>query len=74
MAKLKERQCSHAQLEANTVTTEILARYYARLQSSQHPRANELEQYTKGARCTFPDYSCPEPCRFPEGITMLRKV
>lgn len=72
--KAKERQCTHAQLEANRITADIMNRYHKNLQSSNHPRATEIEQYTKGARCTFPDYKCPEPCRFAEGITMTRKI
>ena len=72
--KAKERQCSHAQLEANRITTEIMNRYHNALKDSRHPKAQEIEQYTKGARCTFPDYHCPEPCHFAEGITMTRKI
>lgn len=74
LAKLKERQCSHAQLEANKITTDILNRYHKSMTNNNHPRAKEMEQYTRGARCTFPDYTCTDPCHFPEGIAMQRKI
>ena len=72
--KSKERLCTHAQLEANNITKEIMNRYRDRLVQSGHPRCTDIVQYTKGARCTFPDYTCPEPCHFAEGITMERRI
>ena len=33
-----------------------------------------IEQYIKGARCTFPDYTCNSCCNFKEGITLKRKI
>lgn len=72
--KMKERKCSHAQLEINQQTNLILNRYLAALRERNHPRATELEQYTKGARCTFPDYVCKSPCGFREGIEETREI
>ena len=35
---------------------------------------NYLLNYKKGARCTFPDYKCPSPCGFKEGVTLEREI
>ena len=66
--KMKERKCTFAQLEVNNATTATLKEYVETLKSTNHPRAEELEQYTKGSRCTFPDYTCAKPCGIVEGI------
>ena len=72
--KMKERKCTHAQLEINQQTTATLNKYVEALKAKNHPRAKELEQYTHGARCTFPDYKCPKPCGFKEGIDETRII
>lgn len=72
--KMKERKCTFAQLEINQQTNEILKQYVSALQAKGHPRAEELAQYTKGSRCTFPDYKCPSPCGFRDGIDETRKI
>lgn len=72
--KMKERKCSHAQLEINQQTNLILRKYVEALKAKNHARAEELEKYTKGARCTFPDYKCPSPCGFIEGIQETREI
>ena len=72
--KMKERKCTFAQLEIDQQTDRILRQYVEELQAKNHPRAEELAQYTKGSRCTFPDYKCPSPCRFAEGVKGTRII
>ena len=72
--KMKERKCSYAQKEINDQTEETLQEYVKVLKKNKHPRAEFLEKYTKGARCTFPDYKCLAPCGFVEGIKQTRKI
>jgi len=72
--KAKERKCSCAQIEIDNQTTDILNRYSRNLKEKNHPRAEELEKYTHGSRCTFPDYKCDEPCRFIDGINGTRQI
>lgn len=72
--KMKERKCTYAQLEINQQTNLILQKYVEALKERGHRRAEELEQYTKGSRCTFPDYKCPSGCGFKEGIDESRII
>jgi hypothetical protein len=72
--KMKERKCAQAQDEINKQTNDTLKKYVAELQARNHARAEELNKYTKGARCTFPDYKCPKPCGFKEGIDESRII
>ena len=72
--KMKERKCTFAQLEIAQQTDLILKKYIEELRAKNHPRAEELALYTKGSRCTFPDYKCPSPCGFKEGINETRII
>lgn len=72
--KMKERKCSFAQLEINDVTNGTLKKYIEELERKNHPRKDTLKTYSKGARCTFPDYTCPSPCGFIEGINETREI
>ncbi|MBQ7798104.1 MAG: hypothetical protein IJ371_03175 [Clostridia bacterium] len=72
--KMKERKCTYAQLEIAQQTDLILKKYVEELRAKNHPRAEELALYTKGSRCTFPDYKCPSPCGFKEGINETRLI
>lgn len=72
--KMKERMCSFVLLETNRVTSETWKKYVHALQVKVHPRAEEMLEYTKGSRCTFPDYTCPAPCGFPLGINEKRII
>ena len=72
--KMKERKCTCAQLEINQQTDLILKKYVEELRAKNHPRAEELAQYTKGSRCTFPGYQCTTPCGFKEGINGTRLI
>lgn len=72
--KMMERKCTFAQLEINDVTNEILNKYVTGLEKNNHPRAQEVKNYTKGARCTFSNYTCTAPCGFKEGIVEQRII
>ena len=65
--KCKERLCSAAQLEICDKTRETLLNH-------EHRLAGDIEKYTKGARCTFPDFECTSPCHFAEGVKLTRKI
>ena len=72
--KCKERLCSAAQLEIMAQTKLTLTKYQAALEKSNNPLASDIEKYSHGARCTFPDYDCPSSCGFSEGIQLKRKI
>ncbi|MGN0960972.1 MAG: FAD-dependent thymidylate synthase [Christensenellales bacterium] len=72
--KMKERKCTFAQFEINQVTIETLRKYAKELELKSHQRAEELILYTKGSRCTFPDFKCTAPCGFALGINETRKI
>lgn len=72
--KCKERLCSAAQLEIMLNTRETLMRYYDSLRVQNHYLVEDIEKYTKGARCTFCDFKCTEDCHFKEGKTLTRKI
>lgn len=72
--KAKERLCTYTQLEAMLITKDILNKYSEELHKDDHPLKNDIVNYLKGARCTFPDYTCLDKCNFKEGITLVRKI
>ena len=72
--KCKERLCTFAQLEINNVSKDLINKYANELEKKDHPLKNDIKNYLKGARCTFPCYKCSSPCNFPEGIKLIRKI
>ena len=72
--KCKERLCTAAQLEIANQTRNTLLRYKKALEDSCSPLAQDIEKYSHGARCTFPDYACHEQCHFQEGIKLERII
>jgi len=72
--KCKERICTFAQLEINDQTNVNMQRYYQELLKNNPYWAKKLEPYTKGARCTFPDYKCLNHCQVPGGPQLTRKI
>lgn len=72
--KAKERCCTFAQKEIQEQTEETLKEYQKALESSDPELANYLSKYTKGSRCTFPDYTCSARCGFADGITGKRDI
>lgn len=71
---LKERKCTKAQLEINNIATSVTKEYIDSLEESEHILYEQLKKYDKGARCTFPDYTCLRDCKFPEGKVLTRKI
>lgn len=72
--KCKERLCSEAQLEIMLQTRETLLKYKKALEESNNPLALDIEKYSHGARCTFPDFTCLSDCKFKEGKILTRKI
>ena len=72
--KLTERKCTFAQLEINRICIDTLKKYEHALRMKVHPRAEEIISYTKGSRCTFPDFTCTAPCNFALGINETRII
>ena len=60
--KCKERLCGCAQLEIAINTKQILDRYLENTKGKNERVYNYLLTYSKGARCTFPDFKCTAPC------------
>ena len=65
--KCKERLCSAAQLEIMMQTKNTLEKYKKALEESDSPLASDIEKYSHGARCTFPDFTCTSDCKFKQG-------
>lgn len=72
--KCQERLCAAAQLEIMRETRETLLRYQEALEAKGHRYAEDIKKYTRGARCTFPNFNCPSKCGFKEGIDLSRKI
>ena len=72
--KCKERLCSAAQLEIMMQTRNTLLKYKEALEKSNNPLASDIEKYSHGARCTFPDFDCSSDCKFKEGKILVRKI
>ncbi len=74
LLKCKERLCTHAQQEIMLQTSETLRRYLSSIEGENPNLYTYLLQYSKGARCTFPDYICMNPCGFKEGVNLTRNI
>lgn len=72
--KSKERLCTHAQLEIMEQTKQTLFKYKEELEKLHNPLADDIKNYCRGARCTFPDFDCKEICNFKEGKILTRKI
>lgn len=73
LLKCSERLCTNAQLEIMVQTKEVLTKYINALKEANSSLYEEFNSYSKGARCTF-GYTCSKPCKFSEGITLVRKI
>ena len=62
--KCQERLCGAAQLEIALQTKEILDRYMENTKDSKKEIYEYLVPYSKGARCTFPNFKCSKMCIF----------
>lgn len=72
--KCKERLCSSAQLEIMLQTKQTLLKYKKALEKSGNHLAKDIQRYSHGARCTFPDFNCTSDCHFKEGKTLSREI
>ncbi len=72
--KCKERLCSAAQLEIANQTRDTLLAYKKALEDRNHYLASDIEKYSHGARCTFPDFKCNSDCHNKEGKILTRKI
>lgn len=72
--KAKERCCTFAQKEIQEQTTATLNEYKVALEETNPELAEFVSKYTKGSRCTFPDFDCLSRCGFPEGVTGEREI
>ena len=72
--KCMERLCTHAQLEIMLQTKLTLDEYREYLKDSNKELYKDICKYSKGARCTFPNYKCMEKCYFKEGVLLTRDI
>ncbi|MBS7401566.1 MAG: FAD-dependent thymidylate synthase [Eubacteriales bacterium] len=72
--KAIERKCSSVLLETTRVVNGVLNRYQAALAAMGHDGAEILTKMQKGAKCTFPNFKCPNPCGFALGVNEKRKI
>ena len=76
--KLYLRLCTAAQLEICDLNKRMLEKYIYELKKANNPRnqkiLDKLLEVSHGARCTFPNFTCPEPCHFKDGMTLKRKI
>lgn len=71
--KCTERLCGAAQLEIMEQTRETMKKYMNEVKNKQQIY-EYLLPYSKGARCTFPDWCCNAPCIFGGKGAMDRKI
>ena len=71
---LKERDCSHPQLEIFRHADKFKEEYYQALVNQNHPYAKKLKPYMGVRRCGYPTYDCAKPCGFKEGIDGTRVI
>lgn len=74
LLKCKERLCSAAQLEIANQTRDTLLKYKKELEEIDNPLAEDINKYSRGARCTFPDFTCQSDCNFKEGKILKRRI
>lgn len=72
--KCKERCCGCAQLEIALQTNETMQKYLKNTKASNPQVYKDLLPYSKGARCTFPDYTCAAPCIWGAKNAFTRKI
>ena len=72
--KCLERLCGSAQKEIRDQTLASLRKYAQALKESNSTLYPEIEEYTHGARCTFPDYKCPSDCKNKEAKILTLKI
>ncbi len=71
--KCQERLCGAAQIEIMEQTKDTMKRYMEAVKDDE-TLYNYLLPYSKGARCTFPGFTCTAPCIFGPKNAMDRKI
>ncbi|MFW6025226.1 MAG: FAD-dependent thymidylate synthase [Candidatus Woesearchaeota archaeon] len=64
LSKATERLCGHAQLEIMNQTKNTLEKYLKNTKEDYNEIHENLKEYNKGPKCTFPEVKCLEPCYF----------
>lgn len=72
--KCTERLCGAAQIEIMQQTKETLDKYIQATKNTNETVYNYLLPYTKGARCTFPNWKCNAPCVFKAKDALTRII
>lgn len=72
--KCTERLCGAAQIEIMQQTKETLNKYIQATKNTNETIYNYLLPYTKGARCTFPNWKCNAPCVFKAKDALTRII
>lgn len=72
--KCTERLCGAAQIEIMQQTKETLNKYIETTKNTNETIYNYLLPYTKGARCTFPNWKCNAPCVFKAKDALTRII
>ena len=69
-----ERRCTAAQLEINNQTKATYEKYLQEAQKGGYEGIVKALRPLKIARCTYPEYTCTQPCRFAEGVIETRLI
>ncbi len=72
--KCQERVCGCAQLEIMEQTVNIMKRYINAVKDTNKEIYNMLLPYSKGARCTYPEFKCTSPCIWGATKALTRKI
>lgn len=72
--KCKERLCGCAQLEVAKQTKDTMDKYLEHTKNNKTEIYNYLLPYSKGARCTFKDFTCESPCIWGAKYALDRKI
>ena len=72
--KCTERLCGAAQIEIMQQTKQTLDKYIQATKNTNETVYNYLLPYTKGARCTFPNWKCNAPCVFKAKDALTRII
>ncbi len=73
--KCKERLCGAAQLEIALQTKKTLDKYLSEVKANGEEEIySYLLKYAKGARCTFPGFTCKKPCMWGAKDALTRKI
>ncbi len=72
--KCTERLCGETQLEIASQTQKTLKKYMNSVKQSNPNIYNRMLPYSHGARCTFPGWSCKNPCIFGPKYALKRII